>query len=296
MARNSVKYTCNIQIAEPSSRYSADIYYGDNLHILESFPPNMFDLIYIDPPFNTGKKRCHTKVKCVRDPNGDSVRFQGRRYKTIKGQSTEYDDQHTDYLGFIRSRLEEAFRILKSTGSILVHLDYRAVHLVRLELDRIFGANCFKNEIIWHYDWGGRARKKWPAKHDNILWYVKDPKNYTYHYDQIDYIPRLAPGLVDKEKAKLGKKLTDVWWGTVACGKERTEYATQKPLWLTDRIVRVHSNPDDLLLDFFSGSGTFGASANRLGRNVVLVDNNPDAIKTMADRLAFANPTINKGK
>jgi len=284
MARNSVKHTYCNPVAEQSSRHSVDIYYGDNLPILKAFPPNTFDLIYIDPPFNTGKKRQHTQVKCVRDLNGDSVRFKGQRYKTIRGQSTGYDDHHTDYSGFIQSRLEEAFRILKSTGSILVHLDYRAVHLVRLELDRIFGANCFKNEIIWHYDWGGRARKKWPAKHDNILWYVKDPKNYIYHYDQIDYIPRLAPGLVDKEKAKLGKKLTDVWWGTVACGKERTKYATQKPLRILNRIVEVSSNAGDLCLDFFAGSGSFGQACLNHNRQFLLIDSNPEAIVVMKKR------------
>ncbi len=265
------------------------IIFGENLAVLKTLAGESVDLIYIDPPFNTGKRQQRTQIKTVHDEaGGDRTGFQGKRYRTIKLGSTGYDDVFDDFLGFLAPRLEQAFRVLKPNGSFFLHIDYREVHYCKVLLDQIFGRPAFMNEIIWAYDYGGRTKRKWPAKHDNILWYAKDPQNYTFHYDEMDRIPYMAPGLVGKEKAARGKTPTDVWWHTIVSpnSKEKTGYATQKPLGVLRRIVKVHSNPGDVLLDFFAGSGTLGEAAALLGRDFILVDNNPDAIAVMRRRLA----------
>lgn len=270
-----------------------DIYFGDNLEILRAFPDASFDLIYIDPPFNTGRTQSRKRIRTVRDDEGgDRTGFQGKRYRTIQIGAKAYPDVFDDYLGFLEPRLEEARRILKPAGSFFFHIDYREVHYCKVLLDAIFGRESFVNEIIWAYDYGARATRRWPAKHDNILWYAKDPKNYTFRYDDIDRIPYMAPGLVGPEKAARGKTPTDTWWNTIVSpgGKENTGYPTQKPLAILNRIVRVHSNPGDRLLDFFAGSGGFGEAAARNGRSCVLVDNNPEAMEVMGKRLGFAAP------
>lgn len=271
-----------------------EIYQGDNLEILPRLADGTFDLIYIDPPFNTGKKQTRTQIKTERDDNGDRVGFKGLRYRTVKIGSKSYLDVFDEYLDFLQPRLEHAYRLLKPTGSLFFHIDYREVHYCKMLLDAIFGRESFINEIIWAYDYGARATKRWSPKHDTILWYAKDPKNYTYNYDEIDRIPYLAPTLVGAEKAERGKTPTDVWWHTIVSpnGKEKTGYPTQKPLGIMNRIVQVHSNPGDKLLDFFAGSGTLGESAARIGRDCVLMDNNPTAVEAMAKRLAFAQPRV----
>ena len=264
------------------------IYFGDNLPILRQMATKSVDLIYIDPPFNTGKVQRRSRLATVRDEQGDRVGFQGKRYRTIRLGAMEYADRFDDYLGFLEPRLAEARRILKKNGSLFLHLDYREVHYVKILLDRIFGRDSFMNEIIWAYDYGARTKKKWPAKHDNILWYARDPKNYQFHLEECDRIPYMAPGLVGPEKAARGKTPTDVWWHTIVSpqGKEKTGYPTQKPRGVLDRIVKVHSSPGDLLLDFFAGSGTLGESAVELGRRCILVDNNPEALRVMERRFA----------
>lgn len=271
------------------------VIFGDNLEVLKTLDAETVDLIYIDPPFNTGKRQERTRIKTVQDrTGGDRTGFQGRRYRTIRLGTTGYADVFDDFLGFLAPRIEEAYRILKPFGSFFLHMDYREVHYCKLLLDFIFGREAFMNEIIWAYDYGGRTRKKWPPKHDNILWYAKDPAHYTFHYDEMDRIPYMAPGLVGKEKSARGKTPTDVWWHTIVSpnGKEKTGYATQKPLGILKRIVRVHSNPGDVLLDFFAGSGTLGEAAAMLGREFVLVDNNPEAIRVMHRRLARYQPSF----
>lgn len=270
-----------------------DIHFGDNLEILKGFPDASFDLIYIDPPFNTGKVQARTQIQTVRDDeHGDRTGFQGRRYRTVKVGTKGYADTFSDYPAFLEPRLEEARRLLKPNGSFFFHIDYREVHYCKVLLDGIFGRESFLNEIIWAYDYGARATRRWSPKHDNILWYAKDPENYTYRFDDIDRIPYMAPGLVGPEKAARGKTPTDTWWNTIVSpnGREKTGYPTQKPLAIINRIMRVHSNPGDRVLDFFAGSGTLGESAERLGRSAVLVDNNPEAIGVMAKRLGFAQP------
>ena len=268
------------------------IHFGDNLEVLRTLPDATFALIYIDPPFNTGKVQARTRLKTVRDDAGDRTGFQGQRYRSIKLGEQSYADIFSDYLAFLEPRLMEAHRLLTPDGSLFFHIDYREVHYCKVLLDQIFGRESFINEIIWAYDYGARATRRWSPKHDNILWYAKNPKNYTYNYDAIDRIPYMAPGLVGPEKAARGKTPTDTWWHTIVSpnGKEKTGYSTQKPLAILSRIIRVHSNPGDAVLDFFAGSGTTGEAALRLGRRATLVDNNPQAMEVMARRLAFAQP------
>ena len=270
------------------------IHFGDNLEVLRSLPDAAFALIYIDPPFNTGKVQARTRLKTVRDDAGDRTGFQGQRYRSIKLGRKSYADIFSDYLAFLEPRLMEAHRLLTPDGSLFFHIDYREVHYCKVLLDQIFGRESFINEIIWAYDYGARATRRWSPKHDNILWYAKNPKNYTYNYDAIDRIPYMAPGLVGPEKAARGKTPTDTWWHTIVSpnGKEKTGYPTQKPLAILSRIIRVHSNPGDAVLDFFAGSGTTGEAALRLGRRATLVDNNLQAIEVMARRLAFAQPVF----
>jgi site-specific DNA-methyltransferase (adenine-specific) len=265
-----------------------EVAFGDNLPILATLPDASFDLIYIDPPFNTGRMQKRSRTKTARDVAGDRTGFGGHRYRTTTLSTSSYDDKHDDYLAFLIPRLEHAYRLLTPTGSFFLHLDYREVHYAKVALDRIFGRESFVNEIIWAYDYGARATKRWSPKHDNILWYAKDPDDYCFRYDEIDRIPYMAPGLVGPEKAARGKTPTDTWWQTIVSpgGKERTGYPTQKPIALMNRIVRVHSEPGDRLLDFFAGSGTFGEAAARHGRDVVLVEQNPEAIAVMRTRFA----------
>lgn len=262
------------------------VYFGDNLLVLRDLPTSSVDLIYIDPPFNTGKVQSRTQISTTQDVDGDRTGFQGKRYRTEKIGTKGYDDTFDDFLGFLEPRLIEAYRLLKPDGSLFFHIDYREVHYCKVSLDSIFGRDCFQNEIIWAYDYGARTKKKWPAKHDNILWYSKDPKQFQFHLDEVDRIPYMAPGLVGPEKAARGKTPTDVWWHTIVSpsGKEKTGYPTQKPRGVLDRIVKVHSRPGDLLLDFFAGSGSFGESANELGRDCILIDSNREAWQVMERR------------
>ncbi|MGE0711326.1 MAG: site-specific DNA-methyltransferase [Planctomycetota bacterium] len=272
-----------------------DIHFGDNLDVLRTFPAESFDLIYVDPPFNTGKRQERVRMRVVRDEaQGDRRGFGGKRYRSETLGRSGYLDAFDDYLSFLAPRLEEARRLLRPDGSFFLHLDCREVHYCKVLLDALFGRDSFQNEIIWAYDYGARTRKRWPAKHDNILWYAKDPRRFAYRYEAIDRIPYLAPGLVGAEKAARGKTPTDTWWHTVVSptGKEKTGYPTQKPLGIVSRIVRVHSAPGARLLDFFAGSGTLGEAAWREGRDCVLVDDNPEAIKVMKKRLACAAPTF----
>ena len=262
------------------------IYFGDNLPILKSMPSESLDLVYIDPPFNTQKQQARTQIRTARDPNGDRVGFKGTTYKTEQVGTKSYSDSFDDYEGFIRPRLEEAYRILTPTGSLYFHIDYREVHYCKIWLDQIFGRACFMNEIIWAYDYGGKPKTKWPAKHDNILFYVKDPAHYTFNVEDIEREPYMSPGLVGPEKAARGKLPTDTWWHTIVAtnGKEKTGYPTQKPLGVINRIIRASSNPGDTVLDFFAGSGTVGESCLKLGRKFILMDNNPQAMEVMAKR------------
>jgi len=262
------------------------IHFAENLDLLKELDDRSVDLIYVDPPFNTGKRQRRTRIKTVRSDAGDRTGFQGRRYETVEIGSMSFADMFDDYLAFLEPRLRQAYRVLSGSGTFYFHVDYREVHYCRILLDVIFGRECFLNEVIWAYDFGGRTKKKWPPKHDNILVYVKDPSNYTFNAEAIERIPYMAPGLVGPEKAARGKLPTDTWWHTIVPtnSKERTGYPTQKPLGILRRIVQASSNPADLVLDFFAGSGTTGAACLELGRRFILVDNNPEALEVMARR------------
>lgn len=287
----------NIHDASARRIYSAstmprlDIYFDDNLKILKSLPSSSINLIYIDPPFNTGKVQKRIQLKTVCSADGDRTGFGNKRYKSESISSTAYNDKFDDFMGFIEPRLKEAKRLLTANGSLFFHLDYREIHYCKILLDEIFGREAFINEIIWSYDYGARSRKRWSTKHDNILWYTNDPDNYIFNYDEIDRIPYMAPSLVGEEKARIGKTPTDVWWNTIVSpnGTEKTGYSTQKPLSILNRIVRVHSCIGDNLCDFFAGSGSFGEAAYRLGRNCILVDNNCQAIEVMKKRFEAFN-------
>lgn len=270
------------------SLISGTVYQSDNLAILKEIPDDSIDLIYIDPPFNTGKKQQLNQISTVRDDKGDRKGFGGHLYRSTRVSSFSFDDIFDDYLGFLEPRLIEAQRILSKRGSLYFHIDYREVHYCKILLDGIFGRDCFLNEIIWAYDFGGRPKTRWPAKHDNILLYVKEPGNHIFNYEEIDRIPYMAPGLVGPEKAAKGKLPTDTWWGTIVptMGTERTGYPTQKPLHILRRIVQASSLSDSLVLDFFAGSGTTGIAAHEIGREFILVDSNPEAIDVMRKRFS----------
>lgn len=261
---------------------------GDNLTVLQSLPSGSVDLIYVDPPFNTGKVQARTQIRTEKDENGDRTGFGGNRYTTVKVGKKGYMDLFDDYLAFLEPRLVEAHRVLSPYGSIYFHIDYREVHYCKILLDGIFGRENFLNEIIWAYDYGARTRKKWPAKHDNILWYARDSFRYTYNVDEIDRIPYMAPGLVGPEKASRGKLPTDTWWHTIVPtnSREKTGYPTQKPVGILRRIIKASSNPGEVVMDFFAGSGTTGAACLELGRKFILVDSNPQAMQVMAKRFA----------
>ena len=273
-------------MSSPDQNLHHRVVFGDNLHFLKTLDDQSVNLIYIDPPFNTGHTQSRTRIKTVESENGDRIGFQGKRYETIELGESGYRDRFDDYLSFLAPRLLEAHRVLVPDGSLYFHIDYREVHYCKLLLDGIFGRDSFLNEIIWAYDYGGRTKKRWPAKHDNILWYARDPDNFIFNYEEIERIPYMAPGLVGKEKAKRGKLPTDTWWHTIVGtnSREKTGYPTQKPLGVIRRIVQASSRPGDTVLDFFAGSGTIGAACLELGRQFILVDNNPEAIKVMKDR------------
>src|SRR5690606_18762346 len=263
---------------------------GDNLEVARALPDGSFRLIYLDPPFNTGRTQRHRAVQTVRDADGDRTGYGGERYRTVVRTLYGYDDRFEDYWAFLEPRLEHAHRLLDARGTLYLHLDYREAHYAKVALDALFGRECFLNEIIWAYDYGGRSTRRWPAKHDTILVYVKDPERYHCGAAAVDREPYMAPGLVTAEKAARGKLPTDVWWHTIVPtnSAERTGYATQKPVGIVRRMLAASSRPGDRVLDLFAGSGTTGAAAAALGRRYLLVDSSPDAVAVMRARLPAA--------
>jgi site-specific DNA-methyltransferase (adenine-specific) len=263
------------------------VIHADNADVLPALPSGFFRMIYLDPPFNTGRRQNRQGMRTVRDADGDRIGFAGRSYRTIKTTLAGYDDAFADYWTFLEPRLEQAWRLLADDGTLYLHLDYREVHYAKVLLDALFGRECFLNEIIWAYDYGARTKRRWPAKHDNILVYVKDPERYHFDSATVDREPYMAPGLVTAEKAERGKLPTDVWWHTIVSptGKEKTGYPTQKPEGVLRRMVQASTEPGDWVLDFFAGSGTLGAVASSLGRRFVLVDSNAEAFTVMRGRL-----------
>ena len=264
------------------------MFLGDNLELMRRLPDGCCDLIYLDPPFNTGRPRTHRPIRTARDPAGDRTGFQGRRYRTTSLPASSYPDQFQDYLGFLRPRLRQCRRLLAAHGTLYLHLDPREAHYVKVLLDGLFGRDAFLNEIIWAYDYGGRPRQRWAPKHDTLLVYVRSPGHHFLDLEAVDRIPYLAPGLVGPVKAARGKVPTDTWWHTIVPtrGSERTGYPTQKPLGILRRIIQASSPPGGLVADFFAGSGTTGVAAAELGRRFVLADCLPAAVAVQRRRLA----------
>ncbi|NYE18912.1 DNA-methyltransferase [Microbacterium immunditiarum] len=297
---------------------AVEIHHGDNLAVIRGFAEASFTLIYLDPPFNTGRpqQRAVETARAVHETPQDvgvaagsdpdsggspehpgssapvSIRrgFHGRQYERLRGDLRTYDDRFDDYWGFLEPRLAEAWRLLADDGTLYLHLDYREAHYAKVLMDALFGRERFLNELIWAYDYGGKSRRRWPTKHDTILVYVKDPARYWFDSAAVDREPYMAPGLVTAAKAERGKLPTDVWWHTIVptTGREKTGYPTQKPEGILRRIVQASSRPGDRVLDFFAGSGTTGAVASALGRDAVLVDDNPEAIEIMKRRMPHA--------
>ena len=266
----------------------SEILLGDNLAVLDRFPDGAFQLVYADPPFNTGRRQRRTTLATVADGAGDRTGFGGRRYRSRLLAESSYRDAFDDYLGFLAPRLEAMRRVLAPTGTLYFHIDYREAHYCKLLLDEIFGRACFLNELIWAYDYGARPKRRWPAKHDTILVYVKDAERYYFDAEAVEREPYMAPGLVTPEKAARGKLPTSVWWHTIVSptGREKTGYPTQKPEGIVRRMVQASTRPGDWCLDPFAGSGTLGAVAAKLDRRYVLVDSSPEAVAVMQRRLA----------
>lgn len=252
----------------------------DSLKYVSTLPSESVQLVYTDPPFNTG----HVQT------NASAVIHK-------KAEIMSYGDKFINYIDYLRQFMLEAHRVLSADGTLCIHLDWHEVHYVKVMLDEIFGRDNFLNEVIWHYDFGGRGKDRWPRKHDNILVYVKSVGEHIFNYDQIDRVPYMScvsktnSRFVTPEKAARGKTLTDVWWRSVigTASKERTGYPTQKPLEIVERFVRMHSSPGATVLDFFAGSGTTGEAAFRQGRKFIMIDSNEKAISIMQKRFDRLN-------
>jgi site-specific DNA-methyltransferase (adenine-specific) len=284
-----------MRIVQAGSRLDLDddlVIAGDNLPVLEQLPEAAFDLVYVDPPFNTGRAQTRRSMSATADAAASRVGFGGRRYRTELLQSLSYDDAFGDYLGFLEPRLTRARELLAPHGTLYFHIDYREAHYCKLLLDEIFGRDAFLNEIIWAYDYGAKPRRRWPAKHDTILAYVRTPGAHHFDADAVDREPYMAPGLVGAEKAARGKRPTDVWFHTIVPtnGSEKTGYPTQKPEGVLRRLVAASARPGGWCLDPFAGSGTVGAVCRELGRRFVLIDSSPEAIEVMRSRLGDRVP------
>jgi len=279
----------------PAAPPTADaIVLGDNLDVLASYPDGWFQMVYADPPFNTGATQERRTLRTVADAGqaSDRTGFGGRRYRSEQLERSSYRDRFDDYLGFLAPRLEETRRLLAPTGTLYFHIDYREAHHCKLLLDEIFGRDAFLNELIWAYDYGAKPKTRWPAKHDTILVYVREPGSHVFDAEAVEREPYMAPGLVTAEKAARGKLPTDVWWHTIVPtrGHEKTGYPTQKPEGIVRRMVQASTRPGDWCLDPFAGSGTLGAVARDLGRPYVLIDENPEAVAVMRRRLGEEPP------
>jgi site-specific DNA-methyltransferase (adenine-specific) len=263
---------------------------GDCLTAMRELPPASFELVYMDPPFNTGRAQARHTLSVTESEHGDRTGFGGRRYRSSLLQTLSYDDAFGDYLGFLEPRLSRARELLTPHGSLYFHIDYREAHYCKLLLDEIFGRDAFLNELIWAYDYGAKPRRRWPAKHDTILVYARTPGAHHFDAEAVEREPYMAPGLVTPEKAARGKRPTDVWFHTIVPtnGSEKTGYPTQKPEGVLRRIVAASARPGGWCLDPFAGSGTLGAACQGLQRRFVLIDESNEAVEVMRKRLAAA--------
>ena len=241
-----------------------EILLGENLKLLPRFADGSFQLIYIDPPFNTGASRTRRTLAAVRDEDGRRTGFQGRRYSTSVLATSSYRDRYEDYLAFLAPRLEHSRRLLAREGTLYFHIDYREAHYCKLLLDDIFGRACFLNEIIWAYDYGARTRRRWPAKHDTILVYVRDPEAYhpsiTRRWTASPTWPRAwspprRPHWASCRPTSGGTRSSPRRGGRDPATRRRSRSASSVG-WSSHR-----PDPGDWCLDFFAGSGTLGAAA-----------------------------------
>jgi site-specific DNA-methyltransferase (adenine-specific) len=290
-----------MRLANAGSGFELDddlVIAGDNLPVLERLPEATFDLVYMDPPFNTGRSQARRSLAVTADPQAQRIGFGGRRYRTELLQRLSYDDQFGDYLSFLEPRLVRARELLAPHGTLYFHIDYRESHYCKLLLDEVFGRDAFLNELIWAYDYGAKPRRRWPAKHDTILVYVRTPGAHHFDADAVEREPYMAPGLVGAEKAARGKRPTDVWFHTIVPtnGAEKTGYPTQKPAGVIRRLVAASSRPGGWCLDPFAGSGTLGAVCRELDRRFVLVDSSPAAVEVMRSRLGDEEPVSRTGR
>jgi site-specific DNA-methyltransferase (adenine-specific) len=266
---------------------TATVVLGEALDVLRLLPDGCAGLVYVDPPFNTGDARTGIRSTATEDASASRLGFAGRHYRVEQQSGARYDDRFDDYIGWLRPHLIETRRILAQHGTLYFHIDPRESHYCKVLLDEIFGRACFLNEVVWAYDYGARTKRRWPAKHDVILVYVKDLREYHFDASDVAREPYMAPKLQTPERAARGKLPTDVWWHTIVptSSRERSGYPTQKPLGILRRIVAASSRPGELVVDWCAGSGTTGAAAAELGRRFLLVDSEPAAIDVMRRRL-----------
>ncbi len=262
---------------------------GDNLPLLEATPDRSCDLVYIDPPFATG------------------VRRRGGADQPASSWQDVPDDPER-FVTWLSPRLAHCRRTLRRSGSLFVHLDYRTVHYVKVELDRLFGRARLVNEIVWCYSVGGKSRRSFGRKHDTILWYARSA-DYAFYPDPVR-VPRRAGShmrvtftedghpVQEKTDRRTGKvyrypvaagKVPEDWWADIETlnrgDRERTGWATQKPERLLTRIVAATSAPGDLVADWFCGAATTAVVAQKLDRRFLAVDAAPAAIRCAAARL-----------
>ena len=248
------------------------LFWGDNLHVMRQLPSESIDLIYIDPPF-----------------------FSGQQYNVIFGDQNElrsfsdiWEGGMPGYLIWLNARLFEMKRLLKKTGSILVHCDWHASHYIKVELDKIFGYGLLQNEIVWSYRSGGGSKRKYGKKHDVLLWYTLVNDGYTFNAEEVrvPYDAVIAESRKEQFNPK-GKVSGSVWdiSRPPNHSKEWIGYPTQKPEAVIERVVRAHSSEQSIVADFFCGGGTTAAVAQRLGRRWIACDQSRVATAITADRL-----------
>lgn len=298
----SVELTLLMWYNHPMRALENALYCGDNLEVMGEMPDGFIDLIYIDPPF-----------------------FSNQNYEVIWGDGAErraFEDRWKGginvYVDWMAERLQEMHRLLQPAGSIYVHLDYHAVHYIKVEMDKIFGRNCFRNDIIWTYQkWGRVLKSRLGYEYQDILFYVKTPSAKMVNYPTRPWLSKEEYIRVRKQKVrkdengreyvlsdagagkrvrryldeamKYGKPIGEVWDdipGLTSSARERLGYPTQKPEALLERIVKASSNEGDLVADFFCGCGTALVVAQKLGRRWLGCDVSPTAIRVVKERLA----------
>jgi DNA modification methylase len=240
------------------------LFWGDNLHVMRQLPSESIDLIYIDPPF-----------------------FSGKQYNVIFGDQNElrsfsdiWEGGLPGYLIWLNARIYEMKRLLAKTGSIYVHCDWHASHYIKQEMDKLFGHDCFLNHVVWLYGLGGSSPRYWPRKHDDLIWYSRLPDRQFFHASKV---PATSQRMKGQEK-----KAPDYWDipSINNMASERIGYPTQKPEALLERIILSSTPPGGTVADFFVGGGTTPAVAQRLGRRWIVCDQSRVAVAITADRLA----------